>query len=204
MKTVAKILAALATGTLAFSALAAEGLYVAADYGQINIGNVTTATGGGFPNSNGIFLSGGYRFSRNLSAEATCAIGGNSTTSASAMSGGVFASISETVKPTVFAATAIGTYPINDQIEVFGKLGIANLKFDYTASASMTGAGAATLSSSASGNNLMFGFGAQGNLSKSWGVRFQYMDFGKAKINNCTTNCDVSAKTFSFGGIYSF
>jgi len=109
----------------------------------------------------------------------------------------------ETLKTKILQVVAVGTFPISDKFELFGKLGLANSKFEdiYSYSDSFTSYSA---SISASKTNLTYGIGGQFNIGKRFGIRVQYQDFGKVTFANCTANCDFGAKIISAGGVFNF
>ncbi len=207
MKLTAKILAAaLVSGAMTSSAMA-EGFYAAADFGSISYSGATSARGTGenFANPSAISIGGGYRFGQYsgviLGAEADYSIIGDSKLSS--LVNGI--SSDETLKASALQVAAVATYPVNDQFDVFGKLGFANTTVDYSISASngVTGSG------SNSKINLAFGVGGQYNISKQVGVRVQYVDFGKNSVSSRFSNGnlvtrDIGTTVFSAGVVYNF
>lgn len=192
-----QLLAAAILSTASLSAIAADqGFYATAEAGQISFtGNNPSF----WPKPSAITLGGGYHFNRNLSVEAGYSIVGDSTVNTIAAG----SSSKETMKTKLLQVVAVGTYPINDTFEVFGKLGLVNEQFDYTYSYSTTGY-AYSVSNSASKTNLTYGIGGQFNINKRFGLRLQYQNFGKASFANCTGNCDFGATSISAGGVYNF
>lgn len=88
-------------------------------YGGFNFG-LTTATGTGFTSTTGLGVGGhvGYSFSRSISAElALNEIG----------VGWKYATIAD-VTSTALSAAVVGFYPMQDNIDLYGKLGVANSK----------------------------------------------------------------------------
>lgn len=190
------IVAVLLASAVASPAIAADqGFYATADMGQISF----TGTGNNsfWPKPSAITLGGGYHFNRNLSVEAGYSIAGDSTVDTTVVG---FGTMHETLKTKILQVAAVGTFPVSDTFELFGKLGLANDKFDYTYS-DTTGT---TSSSSASKTNLMYGVGGQFNINKNLGIRVQYQDFGKATFSPCTSGCDIGAKLISAGVIYNY
>lgn len=76
-------------------------------------------------------------------------------------------------------AAAKGTLPINEQFNVFGKLGVARNRvkasyaFDIGAPFNISDSG------SSSKTSLLYGVGAQYNFSEQVGIRVEYENFGK-------------------------
>jgi len=176
-----------------------EGAYIAVDLGQVSYSNATSQfSGANAPNPNAIILGGGYHFSQYMGVEADYSIIGDSsiTTVAGA------ASATEKLKTSSFQVAAVGTFPINDMFNVFGKLGLANTKIDYSASVTnATFVPGVVTAASASKTNLMFGLGGQLNINQHFGIRLQYEDFGKVTFSNAP---DVGVKLYSLGGVYNF
>lgn len=176
-----------------------QGAYIAVDLGQVSYSNATSQfSGANAPNPNAIILGGGYHFSQYMGVEADYSIIGDSsiTTVAGA------ASATEKLKTSSFQVAAVGTFPINDMFNVFGKLGLANTKIDYSASVTnATFVPGVVTAASASKTNLMFGLGGQLNINQHFGIRLQYEDFGKFTFSNAP---DVGVKLYSLGGVYNF
>lgn len=90
------------------------------------------------------------------------------------------------------SASGIGSYPINEQVSLFGKLGFASTTMDITVN---------TPPSSASGTKagLTFGFGGQYNVNKQIGIRVGYDSY---KVGDSGVTWDQNVT--SIGGIYKF
>lgn len=174
-------------------ALAADqSYYFSADAGQVSL---KVGSSSSFPKPNSITIGGGYHYAPNLDVEVGYSIIGDSTLSDSTST--------RTLKSKVFHVAGVGRYPINDQFELFGKLGLASDQFDYTYFYSVPG-NTYNSTTSVSQIGLMFGIGAQFNINKDFGLRVQYQDLGKATVANCTGSCDIGATYLSVGGIYNF
>lgn len=191
------ILAFAILSAIAAPAFAAnEGGYIAIDYGTVNYSNAfggpTNTTS--FLNPGTVHIGGGYHFSQNVGIEVGYSIIGNSEIATLGAGG-----YTETLKSSSYQIAAIGTFPINDTFDVFGKLGMANTKMDYTITGSITS------SASASKTNLMLGLGGQYNFNKNFGIRVQYEDFGKVTVPSSLVKLtDVGVKIISVGGVYNF
>jgi OOP family OmpA-OmpF porin len=177
-----------------------QGAYIAVDLGQVSYSNATSQfSGANAPNPNAIILGGGYHFSQYMGVEAGYSIIGDSTIDTSVVPG---VTITEKLKASSFQVAAVGTFPINDMFNVFGKLGLANTKIDYSASVTnATFVPGVVTAASASKTNLMFGLGGQLNINQHFGIRLQYEDFGKVTFSNAP---DVGVKLYSLGGVYNF
>jgi OOP family OmpA-OmpF porin len=191
------ILALIILSAITAPAFAAnEGGYIAIDSGTVSYSN---ALGGptntaAFPNPGTVRIGGGYHLSQNLGIEVGYSIIGNSEIATLGAGG-----YTETVKSSSYQIAAVGIFPINDTFEVFGKLGMANTKMDYTITGSITS------SASASKTNLMLGLGGQYNINRNFGIRVQYEDFGKVTVPSSLVRLtDVGVKIVSVGGVYNF
>jgi OmpA-OmpF porin, OOP family len=170
---IASVLSAM-FATPAFAA--APGPYVAAD-----IQSWSTTNNAPFGNPGiGLRIGGGYRFTQNWGVEANYA----QSTASSSVGGTSY-------KASAFQLAATGTYPINDQFDVYAKLG---------ASANKVSASGYTCSN-CSKTDLLYGVGGQYNIDRNWGVRLEYEGLGKA--TNAGVN-DMSASTLSLGAVYAF
>ena len=105
------------------------------------------------------------------------------------------------VKASGFNLAGIGSYPINDQFSIFGKLGFIDAKVEASANATGPG-GAASGSASATKWKTNWGFGATYNVTKAWGVRAEWERFNKLGDNNNTGESDVNL--LSVGVVYNF
>lgn len=204
-----KIATALLLSTaISAPALAADqGAYVNADLGQANFSNATSQfSTTKFGNPGSITIGGGYHFSQNVGVEAGYSIIGDSTITTNAGGG---ASTGEKLKTSSMQVAAVGTFPINDKFDLFGKLGVANTKIDYSAiAAGGTFVPSVAQTASASKTNLMFGIGGQFNINKRFGIRLQYQDFGKVQLPGLffggVNAPNISVQVFSVGGVYNF
>lgn len=203
-----KMNAKLSAVALAFFAMTssafAEGFYVAVDGGAMSYTNthVLSAWGIDFNPGGAITIGGGYNFNNYFGVEA-----GFTNTADSTITTYGFINSKETLKSSATQLAAVGTFPFNEHFSMFGKLGMANTKVDYSYSSFGT-----TASASATKSNVMFGIGGQYNFNKRWGLRAQYIDFGKTRVGPVVTNGvpqagttgDIGMAFFSVGGVYSF
>ena len=88
-----------------------------------------------------------------------------------------------------FEVSGVAFLPLNETVELFGKVGI--FSYDYKGSISSF-----ALSTSDSGTELTYGAGAQFNVVKDFAIRAEYQKFTKI------TDSDVS--TISIGAAYNF
>ena len=195
------IVALLSFAVISSAAFAAtEGFYADADFGQARYSNATSGfSGASFSNPNAISIGGGYNFNPYVGVEADYSSVGDS--SLATVRGG--ASATEKLKTSSLQVAAVGTYPINNQFSLFGKLGLANTKIDYTATPGPNTIIVGTTATSGSKTNLMFGLGGQYNINKQFGIRLQYQDFGKVQLAGAGSP-NIGVKVYSVGGVYNF
>jgi OmpA-OmpF porin, OOP family len=199
-------IAALLSAFAAAPALAADqGAFVNVDLGQVSYSGAYSGLSNAvtFANPGSIRIGGGYNFTPNIAVEAGYSIIGDSTITTSLGT----TTASETLKASSLQVAAVGTFPINDMFNVFGKLGLASSKLEYSC---FVTSGAVTVTCptfSGSKTNLMFGLGGKFNINKNWGIRVQYEDFGKVDLpagSIAAGATPVSITAFSIGGVYSF
>jgi len=92
------------------------------------------------------------------------------------------------VKFTALDVSAVGTYPINDQFSVYGKLGLASTKEE-------------AVSISASRSDVTYGLGGQFNVNQSIGIRLGYDHYGFGD-DVIYTKGDISL--YSVAGVFKF
>jgi len=167
--------------------------YIAADLGHASYSNTTVPAAGPFaattfPNPNMFTIAGGYHFSQMLAAEIGYTKFGDSTISYAGVGDATLGMHSVQV-------AAVGTYPLNPQFDLIGKLGFSN----NTANLTGTG-GFASINSSNSKTDLLIGVGAQYNVTSQTSIRVQYESFGK--FTNDTN--PIKATAFTLGVASSF
>ncbi len=154
MKKIASALLLLAA--ISTPAFAADGGYVGFKFGSANKSvNTVSETNSSW----GIF--GGFQFNQNVALEV-------GYTDFGTVAGGL-------IKFTGFDVAAVGTLPINQQFSLFGRLGMASVKEDF----SLAGL-------SASRTAPTFGIGGQFNVNQQFGIRLAYdrYAFGDGTIFN--------------------
>jgi OOP family OmpA-OmpF porin len=158
------------------------GFYGALDLNTWSLSN----KGAGDTNpSTGFRIAGGYNFTPNWGAELGYTQSGNGTTT------GTAPGQNYKVESTQIAVT--GTYPINEQFDVFAKLGYAMNK--------ATGDGTSGCPK-CSNDDFLYGIGGQYNFNKQVGIRLQYEDIGKVTDNPGVDNS--KATNVSLGVVYNF
>ena len=190
----AAILSALAAPTFA------EGFYAGFDVGSASadtssIVTVKAPSASASKNKTVAGIYAGYDFTPNWAVEAKyTGAGENKATTAA---GGVF-----NVKADAFALTLVGTAPLSDSFEVYGKLGYASTK--TTVTSSIAGA-----YSGASRNAATYGVGAQYNVSKAVGIRLGY-DVYPAQVQDNTAgsptlgNNNFNTSVWAIGAKFNF
>jgi OOP family OmpA-OmpF porin len=176
--------------------------YGALDLGQVSFSNNGTSqlSNTPFQNPGSLRFVGGYKASPIFAIEAGYAmIGSSSITTIQGL-----ASATETMKTSSLQLAGVATYPINDAFGVFGKVGIAHNKADYTAIPAPNTVFAPSIVTAASGSqtNFMYGLGAQFSIHKQFAIRIQYDDFGK--VNLVRGASDLGLTMLSVGAVVSF
>ena len=152
---------------------------------EVAAGLITAGTVDGKDTAWKIF--GGYMFNRHFGVE-----GAYVNLGAASYSGNFFGSpvTGGKVEVTGFNVAALGSYPINEQFSVFGKIGL----FLWDAEASDT-TGGVPFSAKEDGTDLSFGVGLGYNFTRNLGVRLEWEMFEAA---------DADATLLSIGIAWRF
>jgi OOP family OmpA-OmpF porin len=138
-------------------------------------------------------LFAGYNFNRNWAVEAGYAdLGKPSYTTRLFGVTGV-----ATVENTAWFVAGKGTLPVGTALGLFAKLGVTQNKSEATGSV-----GALSVSGSKTRTEALVGVGAQYSLTRNFGIRAEYEDFGKFGNSNDTGRTKTSL--WSVGVTYSF
>ncbi len=138
--------------------------YAAVDYGTVSY------SGPGFYSSPGaLSLSGGYRYLPNLDFEAGLTFVGRSIAD---VPGVGRVDLSENI----LSAVAIGKIPLNNQVNLFGKLGL----------------GLHDGSINGLTDDLIYGFGVQVLFDKELSLRVQYESLGRVQLPGRADTADLS------------
>lgn len=178
-----KAFAALALCAVASGPALAQHWYGAVDIGTLNMRNTIYADPGS------VTVSGGYRFSPYLGAEAGITAIGDTTY--------VNSNGSRTARQGDTRLLAIGFLPINPNFEFFGKAGLGL----HTARVRGTGSYDGTTGPHTT-TNVIVGAGIQVNFNQRFGMRLQYEHLGKAKSSESDPGADLSR--VSVGGVLNF
>lgn len=152
-------------------AVAAD-FYAGVKLGQANYNysNLTKNNPTGF----GVF--GGYTINQNFAVEAEY------------IDLGSIAAAGLSSKTDAWGVSAIGSYPINEQFSVFGKLGFARSTMKQTPAYT------------AKNTSATYGLGGQYNASQSVGVRFGWERY---KVGDARTNT-AGVNLYSVAGVFKF
>ena len=161
-------------------------LYALLDIGQASVPDICTGVTGGCSTTSIAYRPGiGYQFSPNFGLEAGYLAGiifeANTTNNNYTASG--------------FQFGVIGSMPMNDKTEIFGKVGFAKIDVELNAPS-------INYWSSYSNSNLAFGFGVRFNLSEKIKLRATYEDFGELKGDSALP--PAKASIVSAGVQFSF
>lgn len=160
--------------------------YLALDVGPASYRGVKVAAGT-YPDPGSANFVFGYRFADKVAAE----IGYTSFGDSSLVGSGT----SATVSASSFHANAVGNYAMSEKFDLLGLIGLANNSQKLAVSTGTTYSGSAT--------GLMYGLGVQFKINQRFSVRALYRDYGSfGKFG--ATNGDMTATTFTVGGILNF
>lgn len=166
--------AILASSIVLLSATAsAEGGYLGLSVGQTDVDL------SGFDDGDSIAISGGYKFNKNFAIEAAYVDLGESEDDIDPV---------WTLEADGFNFSAVGIIPVNEKIDIFGKVGI------FMWDVSLDEAGYGELASD-DGTDLSFGIGASANLTEQFGLVFEYQRFDLD--DDDVTNISIGAR-FNF------
>lgn len=107
------------------------------------------------------------------------------------------------IKSTLISGTAVGSYPLSQQLSVIGKLGFASAtsKVDCADSVFCSGA---TFPPDAKKSAITYGLGAQYNLSDKLGLRLTYDHFSLGDKTSTNTIDPGRANLLSVSGVFRF
>lgn len=143
-------------------------------YAGVNVGLAKTDVSG-FDTTTSFALLGGYSFNENIAAEVAYSNFGSKDTG-----------FGFSTKIRALSISGIGSYPINDQFSVFGKLGFASTAFERTSFPAENK------------SDLTYGFGGKYNVNNQVSIRVGY-DVYKVSVGT-----SVDEKVMSVGGVFKF
>ena len=165
--------------------------YVAGDFGKMTYSN-SNPGGADFSNPNAMRISGGYHFSPIFAVEGGYAVVGDSTLNSGTGSA--------TIRNSAVQVAAIGTYPVSDTFDLFGKLGVSVNSIKASGTGSMSGLNVSHSTSWSS----MIGIGVQYNVNQQFGIRAQYERFAAFAMSNNNQSWNVRETLPSVGVVYKF
>lgn len=176
-----KLISTLALGAALSTPALAAGPYVAVDVGDYGSSRYSPLA---------LAISGGMQLSRNAGFEVGYVAAQDYDY---VWNGGLY-----TFDQSVIKGAGVLTLPLNNQVDLFGKLGMALVRW------SDTGVNNNYLASGSS-LNLMFGFGGQFHLNRQLAVRGQYEYFGRTVgLSNGGNYVYTTSSMLSVGAVYSF
>jgi OOP family OmpA-OmpF porin len=182
------ILASIASPALADST---SNYYMAVDLGKMTYGN-SNPGGSAFSNPNAMRISGGYHFSPMFAVEGGYAVIGDSTLNSG--------SGSATITNSAVQVAAVGTYPVNESFDLFGKLGVSINSVKASGSGSFSDL---NVNHSTSWSSLI-GIGVQYYVNRQLGIRAQYENFSAFTVTNNSQSWNVRESLPSVGVVYKF
>jgi OOP family OmpA-OmpF porin len=177
---VGAILAGIALASSAPAALAqAQGFYLGGSIGQAQIDGFCDSEPGFTVTScddkdTGWKLFLGYRVNRNLAVEGSYMNGGEYGGTVSS----IFGTGSVKTDVTAWGIAALGILPLNEQFELFGKLGFVSGESDADV---IIGGTRVTVGDS--GTELTYGLGAVFNVTRNFGIRAEWENVDDAEIS---------------------
>lgn len=150
-------------------AVGAQSGYLGLSVGQTDIDT------SGFDDGRSIAITGGYKFNENFAIEAAFVDLGDSEDNEDPV---------WTIEGDGFNLSAVGIVPVNETIDIFGKIGV----FMWDLSLDEAGLGEIY---SDDGTDLSFGIGASANLTEQFGVVFEYQRFD---IDGDASNISIGAR----------
>jgi OOP family OmpA-OmpF porin len=159
--------------------------YIAAD-----VGSATYTNSGAYSaNTNIVRLAGGYYFNPAFALEVGYTKFADSVYTSS--------TVSTTLSANAIQVAAVGFYPLNNQFDLTGKVGMSmNRVKDVGGYFS----GSSTWNDSYAKTSLMYGIGAQYHMTKQLNIRAQYESFG----DMTGTATALTASAISVGAMFNF
>lgn len=155
------------------------------------IGGVSFAGGNASKTSTKIL--GGYQFTPNWGAEAQYTMLGKRSTTVTPVQNGAN---TNSVEGFQFGVYGTGTFPLNANFSLIGKLGVS----------ANSGRTTDTLGGStrSSASNLAYGLGASYKFTPNVSLRAEYEDFGKLVKDSDVNNFSIRGSNLSLSLLYSF
>ena len=158
-----------------------QNTYVVFDLGAVSLKNM--GPGGSNPASS-YRIAGGYKVLPYVAAE----VGDLKTGTGSYTSG-----VQNSLNISSIQIAAIFNYSLFGDLDLLGKFGFTS---------NTTGGDAVSACNCTSSKTLLYGFGAQYNMTKHFGTRVEYTNYGN--VTHGATNGDLAMSTITLGLLYSF
>ncbi len=133
-------------------------------------------------------LNGGYKVNQNIAIELGYANFGKTS--------GGDSNVSASVEPSSVYVAAVGSYPLNPQFAVYGKLGAASNRTKLSARI-----GTDSFSDTQTETTLVAGIGASYTVAPNVDLTLEYMNFGKVLKGD---GVSVKASQITIGARFSF
>jgi OOP family OmpA-OmpF porin len=147
----------------------------------------------------------GYRFHRNAAVELGYASLGEYNVRYTGTGAFAGETTNDAYDVTAWKLAAVGMLPVMEKLSLIGKLGVALTKVEdrYTET---VGTATESLSSSKSKSTLLWGLGAQYDVTKNLGVRAEYENFGTvgSEITDESGTGRAKISSFNLNLVYSF
>lgn len=173
----------------------ADGFYLFGDVGQgkleSDLGDDTVYK----KNSTAYALGAGYEANKFVAVEVAYRDLGSISETYSETFGGTTYTGSDKLDYTVFQASVIGKLPVSDVVNVYGRLGVGRISFDWTETYS-GGSYHDSDSSTETKTKALLGLGASYNITPDIALRAEYSQFAKWD--------DIKLSSLTVGVTYSF
>lgn len=170
----------LATALLCSAAISPALAQSSRYYGAVDYGTVNMSGPGSYSSPDALTASVGYRYLPNVNFEGGVTMVGSAT--ATTPPGGGRVSVSQSI----VSAVAVGLFPMNKDVTLFGKAGVGLHNGDINGLP----------------DDLVLGFGGQFQINPKVSARAQYELLGKAKIPSTNDKADMTR--LSIGATVNF
>jgi len=105
------------------------------------------------------------------------------------------------VRANSLSASVLGIVPVNNEFSLFGRLGYSRNSLDFSVKPSNA---SVTINADGHKNKVLYGFGGNYQFDKNLGLRLEYVNLGKNKINVAGAEAEAKIQQFNLGLNYSF
>lgn len=158
-----------------------QNMYVVFDLGKVNLKNLSPS---GSDPSSSYRIAGGYKIFANAAVEVGYLKTGTGSYASAAQNSLNVSSIQ---------VSAVFNYRLFGALDLLGRVGLTS---------NTTGGDAVSTCNCATSKTLLYGLGAQYNLTKNFGTRLEYTNYGN--VTHGATNGDLAMSTITLGVLYSF